>query len=295
MLLAGRLVTARTLDGVEVVGMYHDAPGFLGAVMVLTGNPNLASSRALQPARVAAITRDRFRELVHADEQVEREIMQIFGPIYQRAGALEQQREKLAALGNMAAGLAHELNNPAAAARRSASELADVLDALADVVAHFVESGLEREQAAQLVALQREARERASAFDALDALDAADAEDAVLGWLEAHEVPEAWRPAPTFAAAGLDAEWLDGRRREGGPGAARRGGVAGGVALGARAGGRAPREHRAHLHAGGGREGVRLHGPGARAGGRHPRRPGEHAHDPGAQAQEGERRGAPRL
>jgi signal transduction histidine kinase len=217
VLLEGRLVTTRRLDGVEVVGMYHDAPGFLGAVMVLTGNPNLASSRALEPARVAAITGERFRELVHADERVEREVMQIFGPIYQRAGALEQQREKLAALGNMAAGLAHELNNPAAAARRSASELAEVLDALADVVAHFVESGLEREQAAQLVALQREARERASAFGALDAIDAADAEEAVLAWLEAHDVPEAWRPAPTFAAAGLDPEWLEGVARSAGP------------------------------------------------------------------------------
>ena len=101
-----------------------------------------------------------------------------------RTAAREQNRERLASLGTMAAGLAHELNNPAAAARRAAADLAEALDVLASTIGVFVESGIEREQAEELVAMQREAIERAAARDSLSALDAADAEDALLDSLE---------------------------------------------------------------------------------------------------------------
>src|SRR5207244_2167804 len=76
-----------------------------------------------------------------------------------------------------AAGLAHELNNPAAAARRSAAELAEALDVVSSTIRHFVESGIERAEAQQLVELHDEAVAAAAKRTALDALDAADAED----------------------------------------------------------------------------------------------------------------------
>ena len=115
----------------------------------------------------------------------------------------------MASLGTMAAGLAHELNNPATAARRAAADLADALDVLASTIGLFVESGIEREQAEELVAMQREAMERAASRDSLSALDAADAEDELLDSLERLEVSEPWRLTEPLAAAGVDAEWLD--------------------------------------------------------------------------------------
>jgi signal transduction histidine kinase len=72
-----------------------------------------------------------------------------------------------------------------------------------------VEAGIEREEAAQLVALQREAAERAGAQTALDALAAADLEDELRDRMEELEVPEAWKVAEPLAAAGLDAGWID--------------------------------------------------------------------------------------
>jgi nitrogen-specific signal transduction histidine kinase len=77
----------------------------------------------------------------------------------------------------MAAGLAHELNNPAAAARRAADQLTEALDVISAAMASFVEVGVERAEAEQLVRLQQEAVARAASATALDALDAADAED----------------------------------------------------------------------------------------------------------------------
>ena len=135
--------------------------------------------------------------------------MRVFAPVITRIEGAEHQREKLAALGRMSAGLAHELNNPAAAARRTSAALADALDTLGGVIGEFVESGVERTEAAGLVALQRDAMARAQTAAAVGGLDAADAEDAMGELLEARGVPDAWRLAEPLAAAGLDADWLE--------------------------------------------------------------------------------------
>jgi signal transduction histidine kinase len=107
----------------------------------------------------------------------------------------------------MAAGLAHELNNPAAAAKRAASDLVDALETVSGTIRAFVEAGLEREDAERLVRLHDDAIER-SGGESPRGLDAADAEDAMLERLEDLDVPEAWKLAEPLASAGLDGEWL---------------------------------------------------------------------------------------
>jgi signal transduction histidine kinase len=109
----------------------------------------------------------------------------------------------------MAAGLAHELNNPAAAARRAAALMAEALEVLSTTIGRFVESGIERHDAEKLLALQREAMARAAEQTALSSLDAADAEDALLERLEELEIPDAWKLAEPLVGAGLDADWVD--------------------------------------------------------------------------------------
>src|SRR5205807_1897153 len=133
--------------------------------------------------------------------------------------AREQTRERMASLGTMAAGLAHELNNPAAAARRAAADLAEALDVLASTIGLFVESGIEREQAQLLVAMQREALERAAGQQAVSALDAADAEDRLTDALTGLGVAEPWRVTEPLAAAGIDEAWLERVAAIAGPGA----------------------------------------------------------------------------
>jgi signal transduction histidine kinase len=184
------------------------APTWMGAITVLTETGYPGEMRAVTDVRIAEISAEDFTRLVLSQRPVHRRVMRAIRPVATRIAAREQNRERLASLGTMAAGLAHELNNPAAAARRAAADLADALDVLVATIGLFAESGIERGQAQELVRMQQDAMERATSRNALSALDAADAEDELLQPLEEMGAAEPWRLTEPLAAAGIDAEWL---------------------------------------------------------------------------------------
>ncbi len=209
LLLDGRLDGYLRREGREEHDHYHQAPTWLGAMSTLTGDDSIVTIRATRPSRIGQVPADRFRALLFATPVAFQRVMRTFRPVLSRFSAMESQREKLAALGQMSAGLAHELNNPAAAAKRSAQALGDALDSINSVMATFVDSGVERADAAHLIALQQEALARAAAATPRSAIDAADAEDEMGELLEVHGIAEAWRIAEPLAAAGLDRAWLE--------------------------------------------------------------------------------------
>jgi signal transduction histidine kinase len=118
-----------------------------------------------------------------------------------------QQREKLASLGTMAAGLAHELNNPAAAARRAAAHLGQTTDKVQSLLCQLSRT-LEHDHMKHLVAVSQDASERLEQAPALDHLERSDRAEIIGAWLEAQGVATAWELAPTFVGAGLDSAWL---------------------------------------------------------------------------------------
>src|SRR3954470_10051732 len=195
-------------DRIEPAG-HQSAPTWMGAIAVLTGGPLGVRMQAETDCRLATIPPDDFRRLAFAQPAVHQRVMQQVAPVMSRVTAMEQDRERLASLGTMAAGLAHELNNPAAAAQRASAQLAEALEVVNATIGRFVDSGIERSAAGDLVALHDEAVAGAAGRTALDALDAADAEDAVLERLEDLGVPEPWRIAEPLAAAGVDEAWID--------------------------------------------------------------------------------------
>ena len=187
----------------------HPAPTWIGAVSVLTDEPTPLCIKAETACRVALVPPDEFRRLALAQPPVHRRVMAQVGPVIGRITAIEQNRERLASLGTMAAGLAHELNNPAAAAQRTATQLGETLDIVNGALRAFVENGIERHVAQELLALHTQALAGAAGRTALGALDAADAEDALLDRLEGLGVAEAWKIAEPLAAAGVDQAWLE--------------------------------------------------------------------------------------
>ncbi len=192
----------------EPVG-HHRAPTWMAAIAVLTGGLLGVRMQAVTACRLAIVEAEDFRRLAFAQPAVHRRVMQQVAPVMSRVTEREQSRERLTSLGTMAAGLAHELNNPAAAARRAAAQMTEALDAIGSALARFVEAGIERDEAEQLVRLQQQAAAHAASATALGALDAADAEDELLARLQALGIDEPWRLAEPLAVAGVDQSWLD--------------------------------------------------------------------------------------
>ena len=196
------------LDGSEETGLLSHGPGeFTGGLAVLTGKRSIHRARAEAPTRVLEIDSGAFRRVAVERPGVADALISGLARRMRFTQRAFRQQEKLAALGKLSAGLAHELNNPAAAAGRAAEELGSgILSAQLAALEH--DRRFSPAARAGLAGLLREATARPATT--LDPLSLGDAEDDLAAWLEDRGVEEAWVLSPTLAAAGVGEEYLEG-------------------------------------------------------------------------------------
>ncbi len=214
VLLTGTMSMVRLVGGSEVETVRTSDRGvYSGAVQFYFGD----RIPQTYPASVRAVTDCRFLALPAADFAV---VFRRWYPmavhlleglfIGQRTSAeLVAQRERLLALGQLTAGLTHELNNPAAAAARAAAALRERFAGMRHKLALLSEGQIDGEQLRALTVLQEDLVARIGRSPELTALERSDAEDELGDWLADHEVSEPWQLAAVFVPAGLGAADLD--------------------------------------------------------------------------------------
>jgi signal transduction histidine kinase len=207
IVIAGRLEVTTREGGREVVLATRGPGDFLGEMSLLEQAPRSASARAVEPAELMVVDPADFRALLAASPRAAAAVLQVLARRLRSTEAALMQQEKLASLGTLAAGLAHELNNPAAAIRRASDHLGTALDELRRHTADLVSLRMHPDLM-EAVARWPDRPDRRPARDRLDPLSASRQEQSLAGWLEQHGVAGAWELAASLAAAGLDAPSL---------------------------------------------------------------------------------------
>ncbi|MDE3088002.1 MAG: cyclic nucleotide-binding domain-containing protein [Chloroflexota bacterium] len=192
-------------SGNQDVPIARRGPGeIFGEMSLLNGTPHSASVRSLKDAHLYKISGAVFRDLLSTRPQATLAILRTVTERLRNTEAMLHQSEKMAALGTLSAGLAHELNNPAAAAKRSASQLRDTLVEWQRAAAELAVLTLDARQKETLNALRGEMATRAAVPVTLDPLTRSDHENALQEWLEARGMEEAWQIAPPLVTFGWD-------------------------------------------------------------------------------------------
>jgi signal transduction histidine kinase len=211
--LEGRVKITKQFGADRQTLAIHSRGHFAGEISMLNGRPAVASGHALGSARLVRIENARFRKFAAEGSPLARMVLAAMARRSDEVEAHSRQQDKLAALGKMSAGLAHELNNPASAARRAAMLLVEALTSLrSQAIEHdcrFTES-----ERATLRHVELELHNGNMAAPVLGALERSDLEEQMAEWLDRHGVADSWDLAPTLADAGFTVECMDTLSRE---------------------------------------------------------------------------------
>ena len=128
-----------------------------GEVPLLANIPNAATLRAVNHCCLAQLDEESFWNLMTTCPEVRKTILGNMANRIQKLQSMTVQKEKMASLGTLAAGLMHELNNPGAAARRAASQLRENLMRLHELSARFSKAEMTAAQKQCIFDLQEQA------------------------------------------------------------------------------------------------------------------------------------------
>ncbi|BBY73299.1 histidine kinase [Mycolicibacterium parafortuitum] len=215
VMLDGELVMSKRSGGVDLETNRTSQRGvYCGAWSAYVPGEDKtyqASVRVTRPSRFFVLDAAAFAQFMQTEFPMAVHLLEghMVGGMRQRQ--IIDTREKLLALGQLSAGLTHQLNNPAGATARAVADLREGVGKMRHKLAMLADGKFTPEALRVLVSIQDEVAEQVakSKTQDLTALETADREDQIGDWLESHGISAAWDYAPSFVEAGLDVDWLE--------------------------------------------------------------------------------------
>jgi signal transduction histidine kinase/predicted CoA-binding protein len=204
----GQIEIVKSSNGREVLLAVRQAGEVIGEMSLLDSAPRFATGRARTESLLLAIRHEDLDNLLNISPSAAKSMLYTFTARLRSTELILRQSEKMAQLGTLTAGIAHELNNPASAARRGAEQLQDAVRRLQAAHREMSRCALSEAQESRLAELDELALQRARQPVNLGALDRSDREEQIEDWLAGHEIEAGWDLAPTLVRLGYQEEQL---------------------------------------------------------------------------------------
>lgn len=195
----GDLEIIKFSDGKDVLLAVRHSGEVIGEMSLLQEAPRMAGARASSDVVLYAISHIQLDQLINASSSAARAILHTVTARLNSTEIMLRQSEKMAQLGTLTAGVAHELNNPAAAVRRGADQLDSIAESLKKAQLELAGLDISADQLSGLTRLAAIASDAGRSSSIMDPLDKSDLEFEVEEWLEERNIDNAWELAPALA------------------------------------------------------------------------------------------------
>src|SRR3989475_675222 len=206
VVLEGQLQARGELGGETII--VSNKPGDVTGVLPFSRMKQATvTGRAVTESRLLRFPASLFPELVQKMPELTKRLVGVMSDRIREVTRIEQQRDRLASLGKLSAGLAHELNNPASAAKRATSQLRDVLTKIRDASHELGRRDLTAAQKSEIERL--EASFVQSSEVPPDPLAVSDLQDNIDSLLRSHGQNDLWQMATDLRRKKVKPEALE--------------------------------------------------------------------------------------